>query len=79
MRSEFCSLVCVVLICMSGVWSGENTNSTSMQLYEFGLVHCVSKNVPPLEMVDIVSFGYSLVVVRTEAIFVSFYSLVVSR
>jgi len=28
-------------------------------------------------MVDIVSFGYSLVVVRTEVIFVSFYSLVV--
>ena len=30
-------------------------------------------------MVDIVSFAHSLVIVRTEAVFVSLYSLVVSR
>jgi len=32
-----------------------------------------------LGMVDIVSFAHSLVIVRTEAVFVSLYSLVVSR
>jgi len=51
--------------------------AVSMSVLSDALDIAVRPRARSLGMVDIVSFGYSLVVVRTETISVSFYSLVV--